>query len=386
AYTISAKHIKLTSDGGPHTITHRSGHIGSLFEVTGGSLVLENIIIRGNGSDGTSAIKVSSKLTMGDNAAVKDFHSLTTGGAVYIAGGTFNMEGGSITGNTAALGGGVFVNGTFVMSGAARIAGNDVYLAGGSTIKVGNTFSTSPAGIVAAISLPSYAADIQVLSESSPGLMASEHSRFAVTNGTYHVNTDGKLVVWTITGNLDTPMTGGTQDNYIAISGNLNPGGTIDAGEGNNTIVIGQNINSETISAGSGTDIITVEGNMYGGSINSGGGDDTIKIGGTVNGNAAIDAGSGNDTVSIGKFDGPFSVNLGNDSDTDAVYIHNSSGGTLTIANFNAVHDKLHLQAATPTPVVDGGDIKITLPGWGTVILAGVSDTNYSSYILKDLP
>ncbi|MDR2662703.1 MAG: hypothetical protein LBC31_06870, partial [Treponema sp.] len=39
AYTISAKHIKLTSDGGPHTITHRSGHIGSLFEVTGGSLV-----------------------------------------------------------------------------------------------------------------------------------------------------------------------------------------------------------------------------------------------------------------------------------------------------------------------------------------------------------
>ncbi|MDR1143739.1 MAG: hypothetical protein LBK77_05915, partial [Spirochaetaceae bacterium] len=86
------------------------------------------------------------------------------------------------------------------------------------------------------------------------------------------------------------------------------------------------------------------------------------------------------------KFDGPLTIDLGSDSDTDTVYIYSSGGGMLTITNFNTAHDKLHLQAATGIPAVSGGNIEITLPEWGKVILAGVSDTNYGSYILKDLP
>ncbi|MDR1307086.1 MAG: hypothetical protein LBK74_05900 [Treponema sp.] len=386
AYTISAKHIKLISDGGVHTITHKTGHTGSLFEVSGGSLVLENITIAGNGSDGNSAIKVSSKLTMGVNAAVKNFAASSNGGAVYIDGGTFTMEGGSITGNTATLGSGVFVDGTFTMSGAARITGNDVYLSGNNTIKVGGTFSPIPAGIAATISLPSYAVDIQVLSESSPGLMTSEHDWFAVTDSTYHVNSSGKLATWTYPGDVNGTVPGTPGNDYISVGGSINSGGAINAGEGNNTVTVGQDINGGTITAGSGTDSITVEGNMYGGFIYAGGGDDAIEIKGIINSYAVIDAGPGNDTVSIGKFDGFLTIDLGSDSDTDAVYIYSSGGGILTITSFDTAHDKLHLPAATGIPVVNGGNIEISLPGWGKVILTGVSDTNYGSYILKDLP
>jgi hypothetical protein len=272
------------------------------------------------------------------------------------------------------------------MSGGARITGNDVYLNGTTTITVADTFSPSPAGIVATISLLSCGIGTQVLSQSSSGLMASEHNRFAVTDSTYHVDSNGQLATWTIMGDANSTVSGTLGDDYIAISGSINSSGSVNAGEGNNTIVIGGNINSGTITAGTGTDIITIEGNMYGGSISSGAGDDTIEIRGTVNASAVINAGPGNDTVSIGRFDGPLTVKLGSDSDVDTVYIYDSGGGTLTIRDFNTTHDKLHLPAASGSPGPDGGNTKIILPGWGTVILEGVTDTDYTSYILKDLP
>ncbi|MDR2663842.1 MAG: hypothetical protein LBC31_12680, partial [Treponema sp.] len=370
AYTISAKHIKLTSDGGPHTITHRSGHIGSLFEVTGGSLVLENITIRGNGSDGTSAIKVSSKLTMGDNAVVKDFHSLTTGGAVYIAGGTFNMEGGSITGNTAALGGGVFVNGTFVMSGAARIAGNDVYLVMGTYITTG---ALSGSGVVAVITPQVYAGSPQVLSN------GVQRNRFSVTPdgiSYYYINSSGVLV----------PATGGIgpgeilygTDNADVITISSYIDGTIDAGDGDDTITVGGMNPSSIINAGNGNNTITISA-VTSGTITAGDGNDSITINDWFQ-NGTITAGPGADTINIRYFSGGTIIDVGADTVMDTVIIREDSNSILEMRNFDPAHDKLKLKTGWSAALV-GGTVEVTVAGSGKIRLTGVTNTSYGSYI-----
>jgi hypothetical protein len=104
---------------------------GNLFRVTAGELVLDNkIILKGHTTNDAPLVYVngpSASLTMKAGAAIKDNVNLTThGGGVYVNNGSFTMEGGEISGNTAnvAPGGGVYVGGgSFTMSGG-KIFGN----------------------------------------------------------------------------------------------------------------------------------------------------------------------------------------------------------------------------------------------------------------------
>lgn len=74
-----------------------------------------------------------------------------SGGGVYVAGGTFTMEGGAIAGNTAtSTGGGVYVaGGTFTMSGGttagntATDGGGGVYAAEGARFEMSGTAAIS---------------------------------------------------------------------------------------------------------------------------------------------------------------------------------------------------------------------------------------------------
>ena len=88
-------------------------------------------------------------------------HGTTTGGVKYLGSGVslhqscnFIMYGGSITGNNAENGGGVYANGSFTVSGAVQITGNkqgtsagNVYLRSDKTITIGTNHLSSNASI-----------------------------------------------------------------------------------------------------------------------------------------------------------------------------------------------------------------------------------------------
>ncbi|MEL3912626.1 beta strand repeat-containing protein [Treponema pedis] len=88
-------------------------------------------------------------LTLKDGVTLKNGKAGSGGGVHVEAGGTFNMQGGTITACTATVnGGGVYVasGSTFTMSGSAKVyENNDVYLAGNSKITVNGTLTNKPA-------------------------------------------------------------------------------------------------------------------------------------------------------------------------------------------------------------------------------------------------
>ncbi|MBE5902352.1 MAG: hypothetical protein E7280_10675 [Lachnospiraceae bacterium] len=96
-------------------------------------------------------IEVQGNLTLTDGSTAKngkitggnDANGL--GGGVYVNGGTFTMQGGTIIGNQSSTGGGVYVAeaGTFNMSGGSIIGNNASGHGGGATISEGCTFNVS---------------------------------------------------------------------------------------------------------------------------------------------------------------------------------------------------------------------------------------------------
>lgn len=173
---------------------------GNLFTVsTGGDFTIgdadHSITLDGN--------KKSSQIISVDDGGIVTLANGTITNAnasgVYINGGTFNMTGGSITGNTATNGGGVYVNtgATFTMSGSAIVNedNNDVYLSANTTISVSGDLSGD---IVARITPHTYdintGVDVYVLSGSSIG---SNFGKFTVTSDSngqkYQIGYDGKL-------------------------------------------------------------------------------------------------------------------------------------------------------------------------------------------------
>jgi hypothetical protein len=112
------------------------------------------------------------------------------------------MTGGTISGNTASLGNGVYVGGhassAFNMEGSAVVAaGNDAYLSAGKIITL--TGALTGAAPVATITVPdaNYVVGTRVLAESPAGgsLVLNNYGKFAVTpkGAVWYVDSDGKL-------------------------------------------------------------------------------------------------------------------------------------------------------------------------------------------------
>jgi uncharacterized repeat protein (TIGR02543 family) len=130
--------IRLKGIGNNARVIVLSGN-GSLFSVGNGvTLILEeNLILQGKGSNTASLVRVNSGGTLTMNQSVKISGNIASsssyggyGGGVYVDGGTFTMNGGEISGNTAyssSYGGGVYVDrGTFTMNGG-EISDNTAY-------------------------------------------------------------------------------------------------------------------------------------------------------------------------------------------------------------------------------------------------------------------
>jgi hypothetical protein len=149
----------------------------------------------GTASDGGGGVYiVNGSFTMNGGNITGNTATGKGGGGVYVAGGAFTMNGGTISGNTATgSGAGVyFSGGSFSMSGAALInTDNDVYLPDNKKITIaGNLTATPP---VARITPQTYAADTQVLDGTH---IAGNYGKFTVTpNGgdNWTITSSGKL-------------------------------------------------------------------------------------------------------------------------------------------------------------------------------------------------
>jgi hypothetical protein len=132
------KTIELKGDTPARTVSLAS--VGSLFTVGEDvTLELEDIVLEGRSDNNASLVQVDGGTLMMKSGSKISGNTKTTsdsvpssGGGVYISNdGLFTMDSGEISGNTAIIGGGVYVNsGTFTMNGG-KVSGNDASGGGG---------------------------------------------------------------------------------------------------------------------------------------------------------------------------------------------------------------------------------------------------------------
>ena len=114
--------------GGVITGGKGSDHGGGVY-VDGGTFVMNGGTISGNSARSGGGVHMySGTFTMNDGTISGNSATSYDGGGVYVYSGTFNMNGGVITNNSAAMrGGGVYIlrsGNTFNVSGGPQIAGN----------------------------------------------------------------------------------------------------------------------------------------------------------------------------------------------------------------------------------------------------------------------
>jgi parallel beta-helix repeat protein len=176
-----------------------SGNGGGVYVVdTGGMFTLSGGSVSGNTASvgGGVYLEGGSFAMNGGTISGNEAADPANGGGVFIAGGGFTVADGTISGNTASVGGGVFITsaGSFAMEDSAFISqDNEVWLAGGKKIEITADLTGTPP--VARITPQVYAAGTGVLDGS---IIASNHDKFTVTpqdNGTeWEINDEGKLL------------------------------------------------------------------------------------------------------------------------------------------------------------------------------------------------
>jgi hypothetical protein len=143
--SYSGKKVDITLNGGDVERTVSLSSTGSLFTVDSGvTLTLgNNVTLQGLSSNTAGLISVNSGGTLEMNIGSKVTGNTKTsgyGGGVNVYSGTFTMAGGTISGNTASYGGGMFSNGTFTMTGGT-ISGNTASTYGGGVLVNSGAFT-----------------------------------------------------------------------------------------------------------------------------------------------------------------------------------------------------------------------------------------------------
>ncbi|MDR3335129.1 MAG: hypothetical protein LBT13_09650, partial [Treponema sp.] len=123
------------------------------FTMNGGTISENTAFVYGGGVYSTGTFTMSGG-TISGNIASYSSSSNTCGGGVYSTG-TFTMSGGTISGNTVTnswsssytIGGGVYASGTFTMSGGT-VSGNTSYLGGGVYVGGGTFIKSSTGGTI----------------------------------------------------------------------------------------------------------------------------------------------------------------------------------------------------------------------------------------------
>jgi uncharacterized repeat protein (TIGR02543 family) len=116
------------------------------------------------------------RVVLGEGALVQDNHSQSNGGGVYVTGGTFIVQGGIISGNTAKYGGGVYVGGGDFIMEEGEISGNTASTYGGGVYISDGTFTMS-------------SGTINGNTASSGGGVCASNSAFTMSGGEISENT-----------------------------------------------------------------------------------------------------------------------------------------------------------------------------------------------------
>ena len=170
-------------------ITHAAGATGrGVYVNVGGTFNMHGGIISGNtaaGADG-GGVHVNTEGTFNMHGGVISGNTAAgAGGGVYLTGsGTFDMSGGKIIGNTALYGSGVYFNaGTFNLSGSPLITGSEgsstVYLDANCKITIiGELQNTTPIGITMAA--PGVFTDGTNISYNAPARFRSDNDSYVI--------------------------------------------------------------------------------------------------------------------------------------------------------------------------------------------------------------
>jgi len=386
--------ITLFGYGSERTITLNTN--GRLFTINSGvTLTLdEKITIKGLSANDSSLVYLNNgKLVINNGAKItgNTFSSdYVCGGGVYVYGGTFTMNGGEISGNTAvsitsstssAAGGGVYVDGgTFAMNGG-EISGNTVfgsnyYTYGGGVCVNGGTFtmnggeisgntsdsadtSTSGGGVYVGggriftmnggkISGNSsyygggvYNRGTFIMSNGEISVNSSFFGSGVYTSGTSFTMNSGKISGNTLDSKINSysgsvHMTSGTFTmNDGEISGNTSTssyGGGVFFSTGNTFTMNGGEISGNS---GSGVNLLTGTFSMKGGEIsgNTGGGVRFSSTGGTFSMNGGLI--SGNTSSSNGGGVSMYNVNFSMDGGKISGNTSSGTGGGVYMSNGN---------------------------------------------------
>ena len=171
----------------------------------------------------------------------KGTYNITYGGGVVVSGGTFTMTGGSIAGNTAPGGGGVYVydSGTFTMSGGS-ITGNTANSGGGVYVGSNGTFTMSGGSITGNIAR-SAGGGVGVLSGTfnmTDGTIAGNTATYYGGGVNAYSNESITMSGGTITGNTANEGGGVFMDFFLQISGDLLIQGNTAYATGNDLYVL----------------------------------------------------------------------------------------------------------------------------------------------------
>lgn len=177
--TRNYEYLSGFDNAGLTVSTDKSLNLGSYKIDRKLSTATENGYVIKVAAGGTLTVTGTGQITGGNNSG--------NGGGILVDGGTLVLTGGNITGNTAALGGGVYNGGTLQMSGAPIVTGNtggNVYLPDAhTTITLLGTMNGSDGNIG--------------ITMQTPGVFTSglntygTISKFASDNGDYEVAPNG---------------------------------------------------------------------------------------------------------------------------------------------------------------------------------------------------
>ena len=319
-----------------------------VFEVTSGS-TLTLTDCKGNmgkvkhtGDGSGSGVNVESGGTFNMYGGTITGNTASHGGGVYVYGGTFNMHGGKITGNTANHGGGVYVEGgKFTMNGTSSITDNTANSNGNGT---------------------------------SGGVYVSNNGTFTMNGGTISRNTadstDGGVGVYRGTGPAKFEMNGGTITGNTASQG----GGVGVHGVDSAFIMYGGTITGNTASQGGGV-YVSVSGS------DSDKGTFTMNDSASVSGNTATNGGG------VYVYSGTFNMNGGSTiggataaaantatSNGGGVYVLNGTfnmNGNASISHNTANQDGGGVNAAGGTFAMNGSSKVMNNTGNGVYVIGG---------------
>lgn len=258
--------------------------------------------------------------------------NVSGGGGVYV-GGTFNMYGGTISGNTTVSGrngGGVYVNGSsaaFNMSGSASITNNAAFYGGGVYVEQNGTFNMAGGSITNNVTSESYGVNGPY---PSGGGVHVENGTFKMSAGTITNNTSAKNGGGVYVGSHGEF----TMSNSASITGNTasgyGDGGGVFVNEGGTFQMSGNSrITSNTGYRGGGVSVDRSLGTTY----NPGA--FTMSSGNITNNKATFGGGvyiSGNFTMSGGKISS-------NRATGDSGGVHMNTDSTFTVSGAPKITD-----------------------------------------------